>query len=357
MNRSKERRFRNDRTAFMPQPSPRICNFDLTISSDAPNAVMSTTSSSASAMPNSCSMERTRFRWARLSQLAVFSRVFPETGPGSVQKISWKIRSSRRPVSSMRRPHSHPRVVEDSLGRRLDDGPRQPPMAVSGPLAFEIAQELGGRRILSGVHKAPGTTPHIRPAAQPTKRHGLHAATECATAHHDLLELGASIRPSDPDQHDNGPEVSEPVSQPRRQAKRPWRLLLEQPVAGGPPLAGEIELVGLVDELERPRIAERVMPHGELEIESSQVPQRSRFDLGRRAGCRTGPRVSGTLGPSAVLLTDAPGGEQALQLLEQAQRSEEHTSELQSPCNLVCRLLLEKKKRTSCGVVTPPQRP
>src|SRR5256885_7643624 len=27
-----------------------------------------------------------------------------------------------------------------------------------------------------------------------------------------------------------------------------------------------------------------------------------------------------------------------------AERSEEHTSELQSPCNLVCRLLLEKKK-------------
>src|SRR5256885_3719127 len=28
-----------------------------------------------------------------------------------------------------------------------------------------------------------------------------------------------------------------------------------------------------------------------------------------------------------------------------ADRSEEHTSELQSPCNLVCRLLLEKKKQ------------
>src|SRR5256885_2459284 len=27
-------------------------------------------------------------------------------------------------------------------------------------------------------------------------------------------------------------------------------------------------------------------------------------------------------------------------------RSEEHTSELQSPCNLVCRLLLEKKKKS-----------
>src|SRR2546426_7861320 len=29
---------------------------------------------------------------------------------------------------------------------------------------------------------------------------------------------------------------------------------------------------------------------------------------------------------------------------ERLTRSEEHTSELQSPCNLVCRLLLEKKK-------------
>src|SRR2546426_7764479 len=30
---------------------------------------------------------------------------------------------------------------------------------------------------------------------------------------------------------------------------------------------------------------------------------------------------------------------------QDAKRSEEHTSELQSPCNLVCRLLLEKKKK------------
>src|SRR5256885_3999230 len=33
-------------------------------------------------------------------------------------------------------------------------------------------------------------------------------------------------------------------------------------------------------------------------------------------------------------------------------RSEEHTSELQSPCNLVCRLLLEKKK-THCSDPVP----
>src|SRR2546426_3461212 len=32
-------------------------------------------------------------------------------------------------------------------------------------------------------------------------------------------------------------------------------------------------------------------------------------------------------------------------------RSEEHTSELQSPCNLVCRLLLEKKNKLTIYVV------
>src|SRR5256885_4030041 len=32
------------------------------------------------------------------------------------------------------------------------------------------------------------------------------------------------------------------------------------------------------------------------------------------------------------------------------ERSEEHTSELQSPCNLVCRLLLEKKKEDVCEI-------
>src|SRR2546426_6951836 len=39
----------------------------------------------------------------------------------------------------------------------------------------------------------------------------------------------------------------------------------------------------------------------------------------------------------------------ALQSLDAGGRSEEHTSELQSPCNLVCRLLLEKKKLKHAG--------
>src|SRR5256885_10878188 len=35
-------------------------------------------------------------------------------------------------------------------------------------------------------------------------------------------------------------------------------------------------------------------------------------------------------------------------------RSEEHTSELQSPCNLVCRLLLEKKNKTPNRCTSSP---
>src|SRR2546426_2921083 len=40
-----------------------------------------------------------------------------------------------------------------------------------------------------------------------------------------------------------------------------------------------------------------------------------------------------------------------------AVRSEEHTSELQSPCNLVCRLLLEKKKKIACKRTTADSDP
>src|SRR2546426_6427997 len=43
-------------------------------------------------------------------------------------------------------------------------------------------------------------------------------------------------------------------------------------------------------------------------------------------------------------LPGGPPGETACRANFSHLRSEEHTSELQSPCNLVCRLLLEKKK-------------
>src|SRR2546426_6024539 len=59
-----------------------------------------------------------------------------------------------------------------------------------------------------------------------------------------------------------------------------------------------------------------------------------------------------TLAERRILVRRAQAGEKMRTLdglervLEPEMRSEEHTSELQSPCNLVCRLLLEKKKKT-----------
>src|SRR5205807_9317206 len=53
----------------------------------------------------------------------------------------------------------------------------------------------------------------------------------------------------------------------------------------------------------------------------------------------------------ALTLSDVPKDHRvnvhfdAMILRDVTERSEEHTSELQSPCNLVCRLLLEKKKK------------
>src|SRR5256885_474836 len=57
----------------------------------------------------------------------------------------------------------------------------------------------------------------------------------------------------------------------------------------------------------------------------------------RKRLCEEIPRLLRSLGCTAVYAT-------------QDRRSEEHTSELQSPCNLVCRLLLEKKTNIIANV-------
>src|SRR5256885_17239645 len=58
----------------------------------------------------------------------------------------------------------------------------------------------------------------------------------------------------------------------------------------------------------------------------SDTSTRTRGRRSGRPGCAARTRWSSTCTPPPT-------------------RSEEHTSELQSPCNLVCRLLLEKKKK------------
>src|SRR5256885_8369179 len=72
---------------------------------------------------------------------------------------------------------------------------------------------------------------------------------------------------------------------------------------------------------------------------------------GRRVGWLFGPGKTGLFVlPGHVAAVDdlASGDEHDVEIAALDPgggiRSEEHTSELQSPCNLVCRLLLEKKK-------------
>src|SRR5437016_8068823 len=54
---------------------------------------------------------------------------------------------------------------------------------------------------------------------------------------------------------------------------------------------------------------------------------------------------------------NAPGPDGAIRLRQEFERSEEHTSELQSLTNLVCRLLLEKKKKTTNKKLRTPSTP
>src|SRR5256885_10117139 len=70
------------------------------------------------------------------------------------------------------------------------------------------------------------------------------------------------------------------------------------------------------------------------------APCRSSKEGGSGIGLAISKQLANHLGAQLELKSNSPAGCVFV-------RSEEHTSELQSPCNLVCRLLLEKKKQPS----------
>src|SRR5256885_9444502 len=70
-------------------------------------------------------------------------------------------------------------------------------------------------------------------------------------------------------------------------------------------------------------------------------------------GCQLAEHCVGQTLFFANVLEEARGHAAAKKIVEDGDgRSEEHTSELQSPCNLVCRLLLEKKKNNQLVATT-----
>src|SRR2546426_5394992 len=72
------------------------------------------------------------------------------------------------------------------------------------------------------------------------------------------------------------------------------------------------------------------------------------IDLGMLFAARTDAQRAAdaaALSGASAFVDNPPAAAVAPARARATERSEEHTSELQSPCNLVCRLLLEKKKK------------
>src|SRR5688500_20099566 len=99
-----------------------------------------------------------------------------------------------------------------------------------------------------------------------------------------------------------------------------------------------------------PRRASALFPYTTLFRSPEGLVTGGVVAIARRLTSESAPRVADALFAGGVLAFEITLNDPV------DVRSEEHTSELQSPCNLVCRLLLEKKKHTvhkpkRCAVV------
>src|SRR2546426_8008487 len=89
-----------------------------------------------------------------------------------------------------------------------------------------------------------------------------------------------------------------------------------------------------VSMLKRPMNIAWAVPSSSVSM-SPWYQDRPNGPLGTWMTKKSKPVLGGSPATSTLIISTGPSD----------LRSEEHTSELQSPCNLVCRLLLEKKKK------------
>src|SRR5256885_15945097 len=120
------------------------------------------------------------------------------------------------------------------------------------------------------------------------------------------------------------------IRRPPRSTLFPYTTLFRSPCRGRD---GSHRGCGHIGELVCRTGGAGAAPRGHAHIDRAR-------GLGRRGGSDLGVAVD----------REAAGGRAA----ESHGRSEEHTSELQSPCNLVCRLLLEKKKQNNSNSPSAP---
>src|SRR2546426_11723462 len=123
------------------------------------------------------------------------------------------------------------------------------------------------------------------------------------------------------------------------------------PISRGAPAGGGRPDPGHLARRHRPRRGPPALPRAHHR--SRATPGRGRHGALARGspGDRLVDRLPDARAP--VVRARRPGDAHRLRRRGSPRvRSEEHTSELQSPCNLVCRLLLEKKKTPAWTMVT-----
>src|SRR5256885_7735695 len=99
-----------------------------------------------------------------------------------------------------------------------------------------------------------------------------------------------------------------------------------------------------MNELDESRLLRECDPFAPIECLEMDFRPRPEGGAGAGSACRRARIVRGLLEVHIIRCL--------IFSMHQTCRSEEHTSELQSPCNLVCRLLLEKKKKkiNNCSI-------
>src|SRR5256885_10914026 len=101
-----------------------------------------------------------------------------------------------------------------------------------------------------------------------------------------------------------------------------------------------------------PRPPPRVLQPASRPFSAAPIPEAQRkFSMVSSNHCATLTRCAAAVAAALLSLQASAQAPSPTTTAPEAGRSEEHTSELQSPCNLVCRLLLEKKKEPRPGTV------
>src|SRR3989454_567927 len=298
--------------------------------------------------------------WRAPRRWAPFTCTSPESSPSSITSGSGRVAS---PSARARNPRSTAATVAamESLSRNASSGTTRISVGEHPPEApLRLRQ-----RLLEVLQLLAVAEPEVVGKAEVLAGNEQHAVLGA----HLLHELQRAHRLA----------VLHEADRPRLR-----RLPAEGVAEALEPLL-EHRIVGLED---APRALEQLVPHPGLERHGGEVVRRAggadrgvvvpRPRLGREgwrgddpadAQARQAVGLGETVHRDHPLVATPEGGrrlaielralvhlvgeEPGAHLGRAFERSEEHTSELQSPCNLVCRLLLEKKNRTRPGRWSP----